>query len=374
MLYRPTMDRVRLGIAGIGNIAQLNVRGYLAHDRCDVVALCDPREDKATAMAREWNVPKVYTDLDRMLADDEIDAVEILTPTYLHHDHVIAAARAGKHISCQKPMANSVGEAREMMAAVKEAGVVFRVTECAFHYEPLQKAKELIASGAIGTPTMVRIKTVVGKTDTDFQSALEPQGYIWRFNDQSPGGHLFDDVVHKYAAALWLVDTDVRSVQAVVRQAPLFFEAPTAALWEYERDDLLGLMEVTYAPNMFIRSGYYGADEFFEIQGTAGFVWVTRYTGEMLDLPPVLLYGADGTTTAFSSVDADWANSFRRSSAHFVDCLLDGSQPDMTGEQAIKVLQLCFAVYQASNTRLPVEPASIEGAVSPPWWPPFKRA
>jgi predicted dehydrogenase len=365
------MDRVRMGIVGVGNIAQLNVRGYLAHKQCDVVALCDPREDKVADMARQWGVPKTYTDLDKLLADDEIDAVEILTPTYLHHDHVIAAARAGKHISCQKPMSNSVAECREMLAEVDKAGVVFRVTECAFHYEPLMKAKELIASGAIGTPTMVRIKTVVGHTDTTFQSALEPQGYIWRFNEQSPGGHLFDDVVHKYAAALWLVDTDIRSVQAVVRQAPLFFEAPTAALWEYARDDLLGLMEVTYAPQMFIRSGYYGADEFFEIQGTDGFVWVTRYTGEMLDLPPVMLYGSDGTTTSYAALDADWANSFGRSAGHFVDSLLAGTQPDMTGELAIKTLQLCFAVYQASNTRLPVDPASIEG--SPPWWPPFKK-
>jgi len=235
------------------------------------------------------------------------------------------------------------------------------------------KARELIQSGAIGTPTMVRIKTVVGKTDTPFQNALEPQGYIWRFNEQSPGGHLFDDVVHKYAAALWLVDTDVRSVQAVVRQAPLFFEAPTAALWEYARDDLLGLMEVTLDPNMFIRSGYYGADEFFEIQGTDGFIWVTRYTGEMLDLPPVLLYDSAGNTTSFGGVDADWAHSFETSSRHFVDSLIADTEPDMTGETAIKTLQLAFAVYQASNTRTPVDPASIEGSVSPPWWPPFKR-
>jgi predicted dehydrogenase len=367
------MERVRIGIVGIGNIAQLNVRGYLSHDNCDVVALCDPREDKATAMAAQWGVPKVYTDLDKLLADDEVDAVEVCTPTYLHHDHVIAAARAGKHISCQKPMANSVADCREMLKEVEQAGVVFRVTECAFHYGPLLKARELIASGAIGTPTMVRIKTVVGKTDTPFQSSLEPQGYIWRFNDQSPGGHLFDDVVHKYAAALWLVDTDVRSVQAVVRQGPLFFEAPTAALWEYSRDDLLGLMEVTYAPNMFIRSGYYGADEFFEIQGTDGFVWVTRYTGEMLDLPAVLLYDRDGTTTSFGGVDADWAHSFEASARHFVDSLIAGTTPDMSGEMAIKTLQLAFAVYQASNTREPVDPATIEGSVSPPWWPPFKR-
>jgi predicted dehydrogenase len=362
------MDRVRLGVVGTGNIAQLNVPGYLAHPRCDVVAVCDPNVERANAAAARWDVPKIYTDLADLLADDEVDAVEILTPTYLHHDHVIAAARAGKHISCQKPMANSVREAREMLAEVQRNGVTFRVSECAFHYPPLVRAKELVRAGAIGTPTMLRVKTVVGTTDSAFQSGLHADGYTWRFNERSPGGHLFDDVVHKYAAALWLFDTDVRSVQAVVRQGPVFFETPTAALWEYERDDLLGLMEVTYAPNMHIRSRYYGADEFFEIQGTDGFIWVTRFTGEMLDLAPLILYGPDGTTTEIP-VEADWMAGFRNSASHFVDALVDGSEPEMSGELGIKVLQLAFAVYQASNERRPVAPASIEDSVSPGWWP-----
>lgn len=366
-----SVDRVRLGVIGVGNIAVLNVPGYLEHPQCDVVALCDPRQDKAEAMAAKWGVPRVYTQLDDLLADDEIDAVEILTPTHLHREHVIAAARAGKHISCQKPMANSVADTREMLAAVSDAGVRFRISECALHYPPLEKARQLIAEGAIGTPTMVRIKTVVGgRTDSVFQAALEPEGYGWRFDGRSPGGHLFDDVVHKYAVALWLFPEAVRSVQAVVRQAPLFFEAPTAAIWEYDRDDLLGMMEVTYAPNMFVRSDYYGADEFFEIQGTDGFLWVTRFTGRLLDLPPLVLYQGD-TTTTFAGLDADWGTSFRRSSAHFVDSLLTDSEPDMTGDMAVRVLQLCFAVYRASIKRGPVDPATIEGAVSPPWWPPF---
>ena len=171
---------------------------------------------------------------------------------------------------------------------------------------------------------MVRIKTVVGQTKTKFQDGLEVEGYIWRFNELSPAGHLFDDVVHKYAMALWLFPEEIRSVQAVVRQGPLFFETPTAALWEYDRDDLLGLMEVTYAPNMFMRSEAFGADEFFEIQGTDGFIWVTRYTGQMLDLPPIMLYDAQGRTTTFAEVDASWVNSFRHSAAHFVDSLVDG--------------------------------------------------
>lgn len=366
------MDRVRLGIVGIGNIVGLNAAGYLAHERCDVVALCDRRRDKAESVARQWGIPRAYDELDALLADDEVDAIEVLTPTFLHHDHVLAATRAGKHISCQKPMANSVADAREMAGAAADAGVVFRVTECALHYPPLVKAKELIAAGAIGRPTMVRIKTVVGRTESAFQAGLEPEGYIWRFTQQSPGGHLFDDVVHKYAVALWLFDEEVRSVQAVVRQGPLFFEAPTAAIWEYGRHDLLGMMEVTYAPEMLIRSDYYGADEFFEIQGTEGFIWVTRFTGRLLDLPPVVLYRADGTTEPFPEIEADWGASFRAASAHFVDRLVDGGQPDMSAELAIRVLQLCFAVYQASNERRPVDPATIDGSVSPPWWPPVQ--
>jgi len=106
------MDRVRLGVAGIGNIAKLNIAGYLSDPRCDVVALADPREDKVRRMAAEWDVPRVHTSLDALLADDEVDAVEILTPTFMHKDHVIAAARAGKHISVQKPMANTVTDCR----------------------------------------------------------------------------------------------------------------------------------------------------------------------------------------------------------------------------------------------------------------------
>jgi predicted dehydrogenase len=363
------MDRLRLGVVGAGNIAPLNVAGYLEHDRCDVTAVCDPREDVLERRSREWNVPRRYTALEDLLADDEVDAVEILSPTHLHKDHVIAAARAGKHISCQKPMANSVADCREMLAAVDAAGVVFRISECFFHYPPLVEAKRLVADGAIGTPTMLRMRTVVGDAVSAFQDGLDPAGYTWRFDNRSPGGHLFDDMVHKYAVALWLFPERIRSVQAVVRRGPLFFEAPTAAIFEYDRDDLLATMEVTYAPRMRLRSRYYGADEVFEIQGTDGFLWVTRATGEMLDLAPLLWHRADGTQVAFSNLDADWGAGFRNSSRSFVDALLDGTAPEMSGDLAIEVLQLCFAVYEASTRRGPVDPGSIESSTSPPWWP-----
>lgn len=363
-------NRIRLGVIGAGNIAEMNVAGYLEHDRCDVVAVCDTDKELASAAAATWGATEVFTDLDDLLSDPDIDAVEILTPTHLHFDHVMAAVAAGKHVSCQKPIANTVDEARQMGAAADAAGVTLRVSECFYHYPPLEKAKKLIADGAIGHPTNVRIRTVVGQTDSAFQAGLRAEGYVWRLNKLSPGGHLFDDMVHKYAIALWLFDQDIVSVQAVVRRRDFFFE-PCAAIFEYEDEGLLGSMEVSYAPKMWMRSAYYGADEFVEVQGDEGFLWVTRCTGEMLDLPAVMVYRGDETEyamTGYSEMDADWGAGFRRSSAHFIDSLLAGTAADMTAAQATKVLQLCFAVYEAGNTRGPVDPRSITGSVTPAGW------
>ena len=363
-------DRIRLGVVGAGNIAEMNVAGYLEHDRCDVVAVCDTDKELAQAAAATWGATQVFTSLEDLLDDPDIDAVEILTPTHLHYDHVLAAVAAGKHVSCQKPLANTVDQALEMGTAAAAAGVTLRVSECFYHYPPLERAKKLIADGAIGHPTNVRIRTVVGQTDSAFQAGLRADGYVWRLNNLSPGGHLFDDMVHKYALALWLFDQDIVSVQAVVRRRDLFFE-PCAAIFEYEDESLLGSMEVSYAPKMWLRSAYYGADEFLEVQGDEGFLWVTRCTGEMLDLPAVMVYRGDSTEmamTGYSDMDADWGTGFKRSSAHFIDSLLAGTPADMSAEQAAKVLQLCFAVYEAGNTRRPVDPRSITGSVTPTGW------
>ncbi len=134
------------------------------------------------------------------------------------------------------------------------------------------------------------------------------------------------------------------------------------------------MMEVSYAPDMFIRSDYYGADEFFEIQGTRGFIWVTRLCGNLhIGLAPVVLYEEDGRETTFAELDASYDGSFRRSASAFVDALLAGEAPDLDPETATRALQLCFAVYQASNERRPVDLSSIDGRVSPNGWPPTEE-
>jgi predicted dehydrogenase len=363
------VDKVRLGVLGAGNIAAMNVKGYLLDPRCDVVAVCDTDEVVGRQAADDWGA-SFSTDIDALLGDASIDAIEVLTPTHLHHDHVIAALEAGKHVSVQKPAANTIEDTLAMGAAAQRAGRTLRISECFIHYPPLELAKKLVLDGAIGKPTGLRIRTLVGQTDSPFQANLRPEGYSWRLDKRSPGGHLFDDMVHKYAMALWLLDLDITSVQAVVRRRDLFME-PCAVIFEYEDPMVLGTMEVQYAPQLYMRSRYYGADEFFEITGDEGQIWVTRATGEMLDLPPVMLFtgNAQGRqTTEFRDVDADWGAGFVRSSQHFVDSLVNGTPADMSPESAAKVLQLCFAVYRASEIGAPVDPRTITGSVTPTGW------
>ncbi len=363
--------RPGIGVVGAGNIADLNVAGYLKDERCAVVAVCDPLPERAAAAADRWGAPRYYTDLDDLLADGSVDAVEILTPTHLHPEHVLRSVAAGKHVSCQKPISNSVADAQKMTEAAEAAGVVLRVSECFRHYPPLLRARQLIDDGAIGSPTHLRLRTVVGQTDSSFQNGLRADGYTWRMNADSPGGHLFDDMIHKYAVALWLFDQDIVSVQAVVRRRDHFFE-PCAAIFEYEDPGLLGSMDVSYAPSMWMRSSYYGADEFFEIQGDEGFLWVTRCTGELLDLPALQLYQGhrhEQRTTAFPDVPSSWNLGFDGSASHFIDALTSDTVAEMSGGEAAKALQLCFAVYQAGNTGEAVDPRTISDAVVPEGWP-----
>src|SRR5437867_10545303 len=211
------MDRVRLAIVGCGNISQLNAPGYLQHPRCDVVALCDIDSERAKRRARESSItPLIYTDLAQVLDDHAVDAVELFTPTWLHAEQIVAALEAGKHVSCQKPLAVSVAEADRIAAAVTRARTTFRVTENFLYYPPIVKAKELLDAGVIGEPSLVRIHTTRAKDIVGAALTMDPEALVWRRDPgRNPGGALYDDGVHKYATAMYCLG-DIGEIAAIV--------------------------------------------------------------------------------------------------------------------------------------------------------------
>jgi predicted dehydrogenase len=353
------MDRLRLAIVGCGNISRLNAPGYLQHPRCDVVALCDPLPERAKRRAAEWGIaPRLYTDLAQVLDDPAVDAVELLTPTWLHADQIVAALGAGKHVSCQKPLAITMAEADRIAAAVARARTTFRVTENFLYYPPIVKAKALLDAGAIGEPSLVRIHTTRAQRVEGITLDMEPDAMVWRRDPaRNPGGVLFDDGVHKYGtAAHWI--GEIGEVSAIVtRGADFIMETPSVATWRFKDRDCLGVMDYTYAPEMTIRGRYVRVDEFFEIHGSRGIIWVTRCSGEMLDLPPVQVIR--GTETVGYQVPMDWRLGFDGAAADFVDGVLDGRPPAQGVRAARHMLQVALAIYESGRTGHAVRPDSI---------------
>jgi len=354
------MSKVKLAIVGCGTISQLNVPGYLEHPDCDVVALCDPVRERAEGRASEWGItPKIYTNYQEVLQDSNVDAIELLTPTHLHADQSIAALEAGKHVSCQKPICKNVDEAELIAQAVERSKKIFRVTENFLYYPPLMKAKELLDSGVIGEPTMVRMRVVVAGFEQDSGPfKIEPESSKWRLDPKlNPGGLLYDEGVHKYATAIWWIGEPETVSSTVTRSDDFRIEAPSVITWQFNNSNCLGVFETSVAPEMKIRSSYYAMDDFFEIQGSAGTIWVTRCSGEMLDLPPVILH--KGSESVSYQVPMDWIEGFKGAARDFVDGIMVGQQPHMDVEFSKKVLQAALAVYRSSEIKAPVDPSTV---------------
>jgi len=270
----------------------------------------------------------------------------------------VAALEAGKHVSCQKPLATTIAEADRIAAAVARARTTFRVTENFLYYPPIVKAKELLDAGAIGEPSLVRIHTTRAQHVTGQTLELGPDAMVWRRDPgRNPGGPLYDDGVHKYATAAYWIG-EIGDVSAIVtRGHDLLMETPAAAMWRFKGRDCLGVIDYTYAPEMTIRSRYYPADEFFEIHGSRGIIWVTRCTGEMLDLPAVVVIR--GGETVCYQAPADWRLGFDGAAVDFIDGLLGGRQPAQDVQAAKHILQVPLAIYEAARLGRSVAPESI---------------
>ena len=342
------MSKVRIAIVGCGTISRLNVPGYIEHPDCEIVALCDPVSERAESKAREWGIsPRICSDYGEIIADPEIDAVELLTPTYLHADQVIMGLQAGKHISCQKPLATSMEEAARISEVVNGTDRIFRVTENFLYYPPIVKAKELIMSGEIGEPSLVRIRTIRGGMDKT-RIPVESDTYIWRRDSElNPGGMLYDDGWHKYATAMSWVG-DVEKVTSIVTHNDDYLDnTPSAAVLKVSGRDCLITLDYSSAQEMPIRTKYYPLDEFFEIVGPKGAIWVTRCTGEMLDMPPVIL--VKGNETISFNVPSDWIEGFKGAARSFIDSIIDGKNPDMDIDFSTKVLDVALSIYKSSE-------------------------
>ncbi|ORE98423.1 Gfo/Idh/MocA family oxidoreductase [Aurantimonas sp. 22II-16-19i] len=335
-------------LIGCGFFAQNQLHAWGEIAGAEIVALCDRDERRLSETAARFGIARTYRDAGEMLAAEAVDFVDIATTAPSHRPLVEMAARAGRHVICQKPFAETIEDARAMVAAVEAAGRVLMVHENFRWQSAIRRAIETVRGGAIGEPFFGRISFRSG------YDVYAGQPYLaegQRFIIEDLGIHILD-----IARAFF---GDVDRLSATTRRVnPQIRGEDVATMLLAHAGGVTSVVDCSYAtrrePETFPQT-------LVEIDGTdgtlrldAGYRLTVQSGGRetILDVSPPLLAWAE----------RPWHNiqeSVKTIQQHFVDCLAEGRQPETSGADNLKTLALVEAAYRSAETGRTVEIAAI---------------
>ena len=340
---------IRLGLIGCGGIVRIShAPGYQAiPDLVRVTCLADPVSENLQRMGETLAVPpeRRYADHRQMLEHAELDAVTIATPHHLHAEHAMDAAAAGVAVISEKPMATSVEQAREVLAAVERHGVPYAVVHNFLFAQGSERARALLAEGAAGTPFFGRAKSLFNKTDDRADPNRE-----WRASRAAGGGAINDTAYHEIYLLETLVGSPVRYVEARVATAHFSFDVDDLALLLLEHED--GALS-TVATSWCVPGSDGGESaNLAEVHGPAGGVRVMRRgrglwqyarstaQWQEVELPPQPTWAESGHARYFTAT---------------FDALARGAPPPIGGALALHNLRIVAAARRATAERRAVD-------------------
>lgn len=323
------------GIIGPGNIVRTTMApAMVAEPDCDLVAVVSRDQGRADQFADEFGARFAYTDYDLMLANPEVEAVFIATPNSLHAEQVVAAADAGKHVLCDKPLGNNVPDARRAYEACLDAGVKLGVNFHNRHLPWVSDVSRLIADGVIGDVEMVQVQVASGPRHYD----------NWRADPEIAGlGSVHNVGVHGLDFLRVLLGSDPVDVFAMFDNAPGSGEV-----------EMLALLTMRFGSGALVQ---YDANERLAdplndivIYGSAGRVIGRSFTRSRSDGELRVLIDGEETVTAYPAPEAH-----RLSMAAFTRAVLAGGEPNASGLDGLRSAQICEAIARSAVERRLVE-------------------
>jgi predicted dehydrogenase len=331
---------LRIGLIGVGGIAQMHRDGYVAAG-ADVVALADVHAPTLAARATAWGVARTYADYHEMLRAGDLDAVSICAPTAVHHPATLAAAAAGVHVLCEKPIALDLGQADAMIEACRRAGVVLMINHQLRSHGAAALARRMLAAGELGTISHVRLRQA-----HDWAGATTV-GPSFATRAVAGGGTLLDNGCHLMDLARF-IGGDVDDVFARVARRKFDVEVEdTAHVSLGFVSGAIGTVEVAWTGT--------GWEEGWWIYGSEGALEYSNRTGE-----PLLRHvhrTSPGTTWGDTDVTV---HRFAGASPHarhvraFVDALRGEREVACSGEDGREAVRLVLASYESAARRAPV--------------------
>ena len=342
-------DKVRLGMSGLGSFSVVIANTIQRSRKVELVTCFDvaPERRKATRERYGCEEERSFED---MVRRDDLDGVLLVTPNAFHREQTELAAQHGKHVYVEKPIANTLEDGRQMIAACEEAGVTLLIGHVHRRHAANRKVKELIDRGVIGAPIMVEANLSSGQGWD-----LKPDEFRWRSDDSGcPGGALMTIGVHQ-ADTLNYIFGPIRRVSAFFKRLliPAPVEDVTTTIFEFE-SGLLGYLGCNFASPRTNWMHVYGTeanllrtvarlDRRFDAERAQGPDQSTRL--ELIE---------KGTTEA-KPIPLLVGDPLLEEIDEFADCILTGRKPETDGHSALKALALIRAAIESARSGKPVE-------------------
>ena len=344
---------VKWGIIGCGDVADQIGPVFNRAGNSQLVAVMRRNIEKAKDFAQRHRVSKYYSDVDALLRDDEINAVYIASPHYLHREHAVKAANSGKHVLCEKPMAITIKECKDMMKACEDNKVKLMICYYLRLQPAHQKIKELINQGAIGRVIMSRAETGIWRC---------PEGWFGR-KELSGGGVLTEVGTHFIDLMQFLLG---EIVEVAAHADVLVFEysvEDTSSLVVRFQDGSHGSMSFSYAApdagSSIVICGTKGKISWPTFVSEGDFVvQVSTHKELPKDKVVVNLETRDKNSEEYRFT-TDKVSQRIPMIEHFVDCINTGIQPSIPGLEGLRDQQVILAAYESSRTKRIVRVSDI---------------
>ncbi len=341
---------LRLGLVGAGFIAGVFAHAARSVPTVEIAAVASPHS--ARAFAERWGIPAHYADWRTLLAEAPIDAVLIAAPNDIHLPVTLAAAAAGMHVLCEKPLAPGLPAARQMVDACERAGVLLACAENLLFAPMYERARSLAARGALGHVAFVR----------QVQAHAGPYA-DWFFDPaRAGGGALVDMGCHGIALVSALLGAWPVSVTATLHRFRHAGRTPAedhAILHLHYPAGTFAVVEASWATP--------GGADLLEVVGLDG-----RLVANLDRGPAIELYAAPpaspGAPPAWQHVmyEEAWQFGFPQELENFAAAVAGRQQPRLSGRDALRVLEVICAAYESARTgtalSLPFE-STLERAI-----------
>jgi len=335
---------VKIGLLGSGFVSEFYMNGLMHVPDQQVVINYSHSAKRAEEFAAKWRIPKWTTEM-REVTESDVDLVLIGLPNFVHREGAILCAEAKKHVVCTKPLARNAAEAKEMLDAVREAGVLHGYAETEVFSPAVMKAREAISAGAIGNVLTVRSR----------EAHIGPHAPWFWDKELAGGGAILDMGCHCIAAARYFIGKDVPVVSVMAWGDTLYHKDKTQAednavvLLRF-RDGQLGQAEISW-------SSHGGLDLRNEVYGTEGVIFtdVTRGT----PIRVFTLRGLGGYVVEKAEAETGWVipcvdearvYGYHEEMFHFVECVKNGTMPRETFEDGYITNQIIDAAYRSIQT------------------------